>query len=83
MSDGLPGIAMPDIDGCPSCGSDSLHGVLNEKVGVSLKMDDSGHAGRINRDQLLGSAYTTLGCLTCDDLIIEDGEIVHPEVADE
>jgi hypothetical protein len=83
MSDGLPGVSMPEIQCCPECGSHMFYAVMNQKEGVSLSLDGSGGVAHISPDHPLETTVTTLGCENCDEVIIEDGDIVNEVIADE
>lgn len=76
----LPGTGWPAIDGCPDCGHERLDAVEVSSQGTTVVYDETGSIVDMRTQEILESQVSYLSCLNCDATLIEDGEVVHPDV---
>lgn len=77
MTDGIP---FPAIEQCPECDHKRLWATELTHEGVTVDLDGSGGIAEIHSDDLIDIEFLTIGCVNCDTTLVEDGEIVHPDI---
>ena len=73
-------IEMPAIDACPECGSTHMEGMLVSVKDCSIALDGNGGILDTNKDMLYETRLRQLDCFDCGAILIEDAEIVHPDI---
>ncbi|SDG32805.1 hypothetical protein [Halorientalis regularis] len=69
-------VEYPTLTNCLSCGSNKLRGV--QSMGVTITVTEDGHKRKVGESL---PAYSSLSCIECEAVFIEDGEIVNEEFA--